>query len=76
MIKAYVWAQSLRTNGIEALKNESGQDLIEYAVLAGGIGIIAAVAFFAGPLDMAGAMDNFAASIKNCVNLSSTYSCP
>ena len=55
------------------VKSERGQDVVEYALLAGFIGIGLALAFFAfSPL-----MDNFASAIKNCVDiLADPYVCP
>lgn len=70
MISAYVWAQSLRSSVIESLKQEDGQDLIEYAVLAGAIGIVAAIAFIALP--MGDIIGNFVNKVGACIQLDGT----
>ena len=56
---------ALVSNAIASLREEHGQDLIEYAVLAGAIGVVAAVALFAIG---SGPFDNMAAKIGNCVS--------
>ena len=55
-------------NTIASFKEERGQDLIEYAVLAGGIGI----ALFA-ILTLLN-LDAFRSAIDNCISMSGT--CP
>jgi len=69
MVRAYAWAQGIRTSMIESLKQESGQDVIEYAVLAGAIGIAAALAFLAGP-DIPGIIGDFVTKVGGCIQLS------
>jgi Flp pilus assembly pilin Flp len=66
----YAWAVSLRSSVVESLKPESGQDLIEYAVLAGAIGIALAAAFLLLPLG--NSMNAFAGKISDCITFSST----
>lgn len=69
MLRAYMWATSARTNAIESLKQESGQDLIEYAVMVGAIAIIAFAALTLAPLGGAGgAVDNFGQRIAACIS--------
>ena len=56
-------------------KGERGQDVMEYALLAGFIGILLAVAFVAFPVDTA--MENFAEAVGNCVDVTADpYICP
>jgi Flp pilus assembly pilin Flp len=56
-------------------RDERGQDVMEYALLAGFIGIALAVAFVALPLDEY--LGNFVQAIANCVNITDPdYACP
>ena len=57
------------SNTMASLREEHGQDLIEYAVLAGAIGIAAAVALFALSPNVFTDMKN---SIANCVTFKNT----
>jgi hypothetical protein len=45
---------------------ERGQDLVEYAVLVGGIGLAIGVLLFA--FDFTSAVDDFATTIGNCIS--------
>ena len=65
LLTALAWTMSLRSSVTESLKDEEGQDLIEYAVLVGAIGIALFVALVALPLPAAFA--TFGNKIKNCV---------
>lgn len=70
MLRAYMWATNGVTSAIESLKQESGQDLIEYAVMVGAIAIVAfAVLIAADPLR--GAMSDFAGKISACLRFDS-----
>jgi len=55
------------------LSDERGQDVVEYGLLAGFIGLALAAAFLLfTPL-----MDNFASAIANCVDITANpYACP
>lgn len=57
------------------LSDERGQDVMEYALLAGFIGIALAVAFVAAPIGPS--MTAFAGAVASCINVTAaTYSCP
>lgn len=57
------------------LKDERGQDVMEYALLSGFIGIALAVALALAGLG--GVMTTFADSVANCVSVTATpYVCP
>ncbi len=60
-------------NFIAALKKERGQDLIEYAVLAGAIGIALFAVLIATP-GLGTAFGEFKTAIANCVSFNTT--CP
>ena len=70
MLSMYVapFVAGWRDRIVEAIKPEGGQDLIEYAALAGFIGIAMALAFIAFPLT--GAVETFAGAIYDCVSFS------
>jgi len=81
LISAYVRAYGLRDSvigalrrGVEAMQPESGQDFVEYAVLVGTIGIVAAVALIAtdGGAWLTDALDSFKTQITDCITFSST----
>jgi Flp pilus assembly pilin Flp len=55
----------LRARLYSFYKVERGQDLIEYAVIAGGIGLIAATALLFAPIP--DAMTTFANRITSCI---------
>jgi len=72
ILNGMAWAASLRSSIVQTLKSEGGQDLLEYAVLAGAIAIVAAAALFATDwLDF----DNFKSQIQDCLNFNSTDVC-
>ncbi|MHB8377800.1 MAG: hypothetical protein ACYDEB_12725 [Dehalococcoidia bacterium] len=71
MLSAMAWASSLKNAVAMRINEERGQDLLEYAVLAGAIGIAAAAAFIV----VGGGWLNFAAfksKVGACVSFSST----
>lgn len=75
-IRIHMLVTSAVSSVFSKLQREDGQDLIEYAVLAGAIGIVAAIALFATP-GISTSVGKFAGSIKNCVDISATtYVCP
>lgn len=51
VLSGMAWVSSIKNAITSRISEESGQDLIEYAVLVGGIGIVAAVAFLTLPID-------------------------
>jgi len=56
---------------------ELGQDVVEYAMLTGAIGIVIAVALLAPGSPFPTAVSNFVTSMGNCVNVTTTpYTCP
>lgn len=74
MVRAYMWIQEIRDGAITAVKAERGQDLVEYAVLVGAIGVAAAVALFAISPSL---LDPLVSTLQNCLNISAaTYACP
>ena len=50
MLSAAAWVTTLRSTITSRIADERGQDLIEYAVLVGAIGVVAFAAFAALPL--------------------------
>ncbi len=72
MLSAMAWASSLKNAVATRIHEERGQDLLEYAVLAGAVGIVAAIALIgagaAGWLNFA----SFKNKIANCVSFSNT----
>jgi Flp pilus assembly pilin Flp len=58
------------SNTIASFKEEHGQDLIEYAVLAGALGLVAAVAFVALPVK--DTVDTFVKDVGNCLAMNSS----
>lgn len=57
------------------LKDERGQDVMEYAVLTGFIGIALAIALALAGLG--GIFGNFATAVANCVSVTANpYVCP
>ena len=73
ILSAAAWASSLRNSLVERLREESGQDLLEYAVLTGAIALVAAAALLGtGWLSFT----DFKASIQNCVSFGASGPCP
>ncbi len=59
--------------GLKSLKDERGQDLIEYALLGGLIALtLMAVAVLTG---MSGAVQNMAAGIGRCIDFNNGTTC-
>jgi Flp pilus assembly pilin Flp len=56
---------------IAKIKEERGQDLLEYAVLAGAIAIVAGGALFAAGIDFT----NFTDKIVDCINFNADDLC-
>jgi Flp pilus assembly pilin Flp len=69
ILTAMAWGLSLKDSLISRIENERGQDLVEYAVLVGAIGIVAfGVLILLGP----GAFTTMKNKIANCVSMSTT----
>jgi Flp pilus assembly pilin Flp len=64
------WVASIKNAITERISEESGQDVIEYAVLVGAIGIALFAALLLVPLPAA--FGTFGNKIANCVKFSST----
>ncbi len=72
VLSTYTWALTLRStapnairNVAQAIKAEDGQDLMEYAILVGGIAAVAGLAIFAFiGTDL---FTNFAGVIQGCI---------
>ena len=56
------------------LSEERGQDLIEYAVLAGAIGVALFTALIV--VGFPGAFEAFGTSIKQCIDMKTSTACP
>jgi hypothetical protein len=62
------WVWSLRDSIVDMVKDgERGQDLIEYVVIAGFIGLAAAAAFVF--TDIGGAIEDFSGVVVDCIRL-------
>jgi Flp pilus assembly pilin Flp len=64
LLSALTFVVSVRNDIVASFRNERGQDLVEYAVLVGAIGVAAAVALFALSPD---AFDTMRDTIEACV---------
>ena len=69
-----VWVLSAKAGISSRLHDERGQDLMEYALITGGIAIVLIVALVA----FTGQFGNLFTSLKHCIDFdnSSTSSCP
>ena len=67
ILSGMAWVSSVKNAIAVRISEERGQDLVEYAVLVGGIGIVAAIALIgagaAGWLDFT----DFKTKIQDCV---------
>ncbi len=70
ILSVYAWVTSLGSSVHESMKDENGQDVIEYAVLVGAIGIALFAALVLVPLPAA--FTTFGNKVANCVKFSST----
>jgi Flp pilus assembly pilin Flp len=68
VLSVAAWASSLRSSFVERLKEESGQDLMEYAVLAGAIAIVAGGALFAAGFNFT----PFTTKVGACISFDTT----
>ncbi len=69
VLSALSWASSLKNSVATRLREEVGQDLIEYAVLVGFIAAAGAAAFFFA--DLGPKLQEFADRVGACVSLNS-----
>lgn len=74
ILSTYTWALSLRDTAagalgrtLEAMKPEDGQDLVEYAIIIGGVAALAGAAYFALPGDL---FTGFTTVITGCIQFS------
>ncbi len=65
ILSAYAWVTRFGSSVTESMKDENGQDVIEYAVLVGAIGIALFAALVLVPLPAA--FTTFGNKIANCV---------
>ncbi|MHB8632198.1 MAG: Flp family type IVb pilin [Candidatus Limnocylindria bacterium] len=71
MLSAMAWASSLRTVAVQRLRDERGQDLMEYAVLGGGIALALGFLFLVqNPLS--GPINSFFVRMGQCMSLNAT----
>jgi Flp pilus assembly pilin Flp len=67
-----VWVLSAKAGISSRLHGERGQDLMEYALITGGIAIVLIVAL----LVFTNQFGNLFGSLKNCIDFDSTSHCP
>ncbi len=70
MLEAAAWVTALTDSITQRLKDERGQDLLEYAVLGGAVALVAAVAIVASPIRSD--LQSFVTKVGNCISLSNT----
>ena len=75
ILSGMAWASSLRNAIANHMKDEGGQDLIEYAVLAGAISLVGAAAILFWGDDITTAMETFGGQVANCLSLEETGAC-
>ena len=75
MLSAMAWVTNTVGYAFAKIKEERGQDLLEYAVLVGAIALVAGGALFF-ILDDSGAFEDFAEMIGNCVSFQETCETP
>ncbi|MDP9237338.1 MAG: hypothetical protein M3P30_08075 [Chloroflexota bacterium] len=73
VLSGMAWVSSMKSSMASRISEERGQDLIEYAVLAGAIGIAAFVAI--GAVGFPAVFTSFGNHIKNCIDLDSSSVC-
>jgi hypothetical protein len=69
-LSVMAWASALRSTFAQAVKEDSGQGILEYVVLVGFIGIIAYVAFAAAGIKFA--VGDFANALGACLQFNDT----
>jgi Flp pilus assembly pilin Flp len=65
-------ATNMLRDGMEAMKAESGQDILEYAVIAGAVAIVAGAALIFGQTWLGDALDSFKTQVGDCISFQST----
>lgn len=63
ILSAVTWVAALRDAVTGRISEESGQGILEYAVLVGGIVVLAAAVFLFTPLDF----ESFRNTIQDCL---------
>ena len=63
ILSAYTWVVAR----MEASKEERGQDILEYAVLAGGIALVLGFVLFGGGFQLQDAFQGFFDQIQLCI---------
>jgi Flp pilus assembly pilin Flp len=71
ILSGMAWVSSIKDAIAERISEERGQDLIEYAVLAGGIGIALFIVFLAAP-GLGASFTTFKNKIAACVTFNAT----
>ena len=66
VLSGMAWVSSIKNGITERISEESGQDLLEYAVLVGFIAVALAAAFILLPLGTS--MNTFATKIGQCIS--------
>lgn len=74
ILSGMAWATSLKDAVMHWVREEAGQDIVEYAVIVGGIGILAAVALIAtdGGAWLTDAFDSAKTQIADCIQFNAT----
>ena len=68
VLSGIAWVSSIKNAIAERLSEESGQDLLEYAVLVGAIAVVAGAAFFAAGFDFG----TFTNKVQACISFNAT----
>jgi hypothetical protein len=73
ILTVYTWVQTAKASAIEALTPDDGQDIMEYAVLAGAVALVGGLVLFGGSaagIDILGSMEDFGFAVEDCINMS------
>ncbi len=70
MLSAWFLGVSVKDSLVNRIAEESGQDLVEYAALVGGIGVVAFAFLVANPGGITGPLTNLVTKIGDCLNFS------
>ncbi len=71
ILSGMAWASSLKTAVLSHIKDERGQDFVEYAVLAGAISLVGAAAVLFWGSDIKASFESFAGKVNGCLGLDS-----
>ncbi len=72
MLSAMTWVTSTVGSLVARIKEERGQDIMEYAVLAGAIALVAGFVLIGGTvagIDIAGAVEDFGVEVTECIGI-------